>query len=64
MKKTLLAAALLSVALEAQRKKPSTLAQQIYDAQREYDSWSPEKRASVRLEGSSGLRPMSEREKP
>lgn len=31
---------------------PSSLAKQVTNAQAEYDSWSPEKRASVRLEGS------------
>jgi len=34
-------------------KKPSTLAEQVKQAQAEYDSWTPEKRASVKLEGSS-----------
>ena len=32
---------------------PSSLAKQIADAKAEYDSWTPEKRASVKLEGSS-----------
>lgn len=36
-------------------KKPSTLAQQIQQAQREVSSWSPEMRASVRLQGHSAL---------
>lgn len=36
-------------------KKPSTLAQQIQQAQREVSSWSPEMRASVRLQGNSSL---------
>lgn len=43
----------------AAAKPPSSLAKQIADAQAEYDSWSPEKRASVRLEGSSDLRPKN-----
>lgn len=33
-------------------KKPMTLAEQVRDAQKRVSSWSPEKRASVRLEGS------------
>jgi len=33
------------------QRKPSTLAQQVADAKAESASWSPEKRASVRLEG-------------
>jgi len=38
--------------------KPSTLGQQIRDAKKEWAKLSPEKRASVVLEGSSDLRPM------
>lgn len=63
MKKKAMVVALVAVAAASQRKKPRTLAQQIYDAQAEWNSWTPEKRASVRLEGNSGLRPMCEREK-
>jgi len=33
-------------------KKPTTLAQQVKDAQKSLSSWSPQKRASARLEGS------------
>jgi hypothetical protein len=33
-------------------KKPMTLAEQVRDAQRAISSWSPQKRDSVRLEGS------------
>lgn len=36
-------------------KKPSTLAEQIRQAQREVNSWSPEVRATVQLEGNSSL---------
>lgn len=35
--------------------KPSTLAEQIQQAQREVNSWPPEIRASVRLEGTNSL---------
>jgi len=38
------------------KPKPSTLGQQIRDAKKEWAKLSPEKRASVRLEGSSDLR--------
>lgn len=34
-------------------KKPSTLAQQVQQAQRIVDGWTPERKASVRLQGSS-----------
>lgn len=40
------------------KKLPSSLAKTVAYAKDEYDSWSPEKRASVRLEGSSDLRQM------
>jgi hypothetical protein len=36
-------------------KKPSSLAQQVQQAQREFERWTPERKASVRLEGSSDL---------
>lgn len=36
-------------------KKPSSLAQQIQQAQREFERWTPERKAGVRLEGSSDL---------
>lgn len=36
-------------------KKPSTLAEQIQQAQREVSSWPPELRAAVRLEGNSSM---------
>jgi hypothetical protein len=36
-------------------KKPSSLAQQIQQAQREFNSWTPERQANVRLAGSSAL---------
>lgn len=36
-------------------KKPSSLAQQIQHAQREFNSWTPERQANVRLAGSSAL---------
>lgn len=41
---------------KAKRKTPSSLAKQIEDAKAEYDRWTPEKRASVKLEGTSNLR--------
>ena len=44
-------------------KPPSSLAKQVADAQAEYDSWPPERRAGVVLQGSSDLRPNMEREK-
>jgi len=34
-------------------KKPSTLAQQVEQAQRIVATWTPERKASVRLQGSS-----------
>lgn len=37
-------------------KKPSSLAEQVREAQRIYDSWPVERQLSVRLEGSSSLR--------
>lgn len=36
-------------------KKPSSLAEQIRQAQREVNSWPPEVRATVQLEGNSSL---------
>lgn len=36
-------------------KKPSTLVEQIRQAQREVNSWPPELRATVQLEGNSSL---------
>lgn len=36
-------------------KKSSSLAQQIQQARKEFNTWTPERKASVRLEGSSGL---------
>ena len=36
-------------------KKPSSLAQQIHQAQQEFNSWTPERQANVRLAGSSAL---------
>ena len=36
-------------------KKPSSLAEQIQQAQREFNSWTPERQANVRLAGSSAL---------
>jgi hypothetical protein len=41
--------------MEAVMKKPSSFAQQIQQAQREVNSWTAERKASVRLEGSSNL---------
>jgi hypothetical protein len=40
-------------------KKPSTLAEQIQQAQREVNSWSAEMKASLRLQGMSSLSPRS-----
>ena len=34
-------------------KKPSTLAQQVQQAQRIFDTWTPERKLSVRLQGTS-----------
>jgi hypothetical protein len=36
-------------------KKPSSLVEQIHQAQREFKSWTPERQANVRLAGSSAL---------
>lgn len=40
-------------------KKPMTLAEQVRDAQRVVNSWSPQKRDLVRLEGSDIYRDRS-----
>lgn len=40
-------------------KKPSTLAEQIQQAQREVNSWPAEMKASLRLQGMSSLSPRA-----
>jgi hypothetical protein len=43
------------MSLEIPMKKPSSLAQQIQQAQQEFNSWTPQRQANVRLAGSSAL---------